>query len=464
MTCFVVIGFGQKTDYSTGRVLDLDKSWALLIKPALERVGVRAFRAIDVNRSGSIDEVMYRWIYHADLVVADISTLNANVLYELGVRHAQRPATTIIMAEREVLSGIPFDLGHTVIHSYEHLGDHIPPSEVERFVAHLAELVQGIIDVPLERDSPVYTYLRGMRPPALEEGAAGAHVGLSPLAVEDPLTELIELAEAAKHRSDFGAARAHFREAVERSGGDVFLTQRLALVTYKEHEQDADDGTAIDALQRAQRVLAPCKPDLSTDPETLGLAGAIEKRLFERTGDAQHLERSIRYYERGFYVKQDYYNGINAAFLYNLKANQAGDDFDAIVNFGHARRLRERVAEICRELVQGADFDARGDAEWVYQTLAQAYLGLDDEEGCRRLVPKIQALSKGSFDLATFKRQNEQLLAAIATFHARKLPVATGAGTPTGTPPPAPGEAIVIDLGPHKSRPIRSLDVRIEFE
>ncbi len=44
-TCFVVIGFGRKPDYATGRVLDLDLTYEKLIKPALDSVGVRAFRA-----------------------------------------------------------------------------------------------------------------------------------------------------------------------------------------------------------------------------------------------------------------------------------------------------------------------------------------------------------------------------------------------------------------------------------
>ena len=34
--CFVVMGFGVKTDYATGRKLDLNKSYRLLIKPVIE--------------------------------------------------------------------------------------------------------------------------------------------------------------------------------------------------------------------------------------------------------------------------------------------------------------------------------------------------------------------------------------------------------------------------------------------
>ena len=86
LTCFVVIGFGTKTDYATGRSLNLDLTYEKLIKPAFDKVGIRCFRAIDVNVTGSIDKLMYQWIFQADFVVADLSTMNANVFYELGVR------------------------------------------------------------------------------------------------------------------------------------------------------------------------------------------------------------------------------------------------------------------------------------------------------------------------------------------------------------------------------------------
>jgi len=163
--CFVVIGFGVKTDLATGRAIDLDKTYAELIKPALDAAGVDGFRAIDINRTGTIDSIMYKWLIEAELVVADISTLNANVLYELGVRHALKPRTTILMAESQLLKTLPFDLSHTIIHSYQLDGEHLREEEKPRFRALLTQLLKAAIEDPPHLDSPVYDSLRGMEEP-----------------------------------------------------------------------------------------------------------------------------------------------------------------------------------------------------------------------------------------------------------------------------------------------------------
>src|SRR6478672_8506885 len=92
-TCFVVMGFGKKTDFETGRVLDLDHSYDNLIKPAVEAAGLKCIRADEIVHSGLIDVPMYEQLLKADVVVADISTSNRNAIYELGVRHALRPYT-----------------------------------------------------------------------------------------------------------------------------------------------------------------------------------------------------------------------------------------------------------------------------------------------------------------------------------------------------------------------------------
>jgi hypothetical protein len=53
--CFVIMGFGTKTDYVNGRKLDLNKSYRLLIKPVVESKGLDCVRADEITHSGSID-------------------------------------------------------------------------------------------------------------------------------------------------------------------------------------------------------------------------------------------------------------------------------------------------------------------------------------------------------------------------------------------------------------------------
>src|SRR5918997_614206 len=110
-TCFVVMGFGKKTDFETGRTLDLDKVYKNMIKPAVEAAGLKCIRADEIVHSGLIDVPMYEQLLNADVVVADLSTSNKNAYYELGVRHALKPYTTIIICEDGV-KAFPFDLNH----------------------------------------------------------------------------------------------------------------------------------------------------------------------------------------------------------------------------------------------------------------------------------------------------------------------------------------------------------------
>src|SRR5688500_5646798 len=142
--CFVVMGFGTKTDFATGRKLDLNKSYRLLIKPVVLEKGLECIRADEIPHSGSIDARMYHELLHADIVIADLSTANANAFYELGIRHALRPRTTIVISEDKL--AYPFDLNHIKITSYTHLGDGIEYEEVERFRKQMGETLQAVLD------------------------------------------------------------------------------------------------------------------------------------------------------------------------------------------------------------------------------------------------------------------------------------------------------------------------------
>ena len=143
-TCFVVMGFGKKVDFETGKEFDLDMTYKNVIKPAVEAADVECIRADEITHAGVIDVPMYERILEADLVVADISTGNRNAIYELGVRHALRPHTTIIIGE-DSNTKIPFDLNHIIIRKYRHLGEDIGASEARRMSNDLTMAIKELL-------------------------------------------------------------------------------------------------------------------------------------------------------------------------------------------------------------------------------------------------------------------------------------------------------------------------------
>jgi len=239
-TCFVVIGFGPKTDYRTGRVIDLDKTYENLIKPVFDKLDIECFRAKEIKHSGIIDVPMYEW-----LLSADISTLNPNALYELGVRHALRPNTTIVISEDQL--EYPFDVNHTVIESYEHLGKDIGVTEAKRFQAELESKVLSLFNKG-STDSPVYTYMPGLVPPSLAQKSASVDTDADDIKLGvAKFSELLEDAEKLKNKGEFTVAKNLYLACLDFEPNSDFLVQRLALVTYK-----SQYPTPIDALKSAE--------------------------------------------------------------------------------------------------------------------------------------------------------------------------------------------------------------------
>lgn len=398
-TCFVIIGFGPKPDLETGRIIDLDKTFENLIKPVFDELKIECFRAKEIRHTGNIDVPMYEWIYKADIVVADISTLNANALYELGVRHALRPNTTIVISEDQ--TKYPFDLNHTVISKYEHLGKDIGVSEANRFKKELKEIVIDVLKSDAN-DSPVYTFLPKLKPPKFDEEL---ELIINREDNQPSFSDLINDAENAKNNNEFWVAGQLFKVCLKFEPQNIFLRQRLALVTYK-----LGKPSIKKALFDAENILEELNPDETTDIETLGLSGAINKRLFEETQDEKYLDKSIRYYSKGYHIAQDYYNGINYAFLLTTKATLQTDYLEAISYFMQSQRIREDIVTICTELIRKKTFKERGDQEWIYQSLAQAYLGLNEKVKLELIIDKVNKMSKGSFDIDTFLEQNKKLI------------------------------------------------------
>ena len=121
-----------------------------------------------------------------------------------------------------------------------------------------------------------------------------------------------------------------------------------------------------------------------------------KKRLYEKGQGIDHLSRAIGYLERGYFLKNDYYNGINLAYLLDTRAGTDASPSAAekIADHIDASRVRRNVLSICdqaikplqakQEALAGLPDDdpqrveVKNQIYWVLATQAEAYFGLSE--------------------------------------------------------------------------------------
>jgi hypothetical protein len=383
--CFVVMGFGKKTDYETGRTLDLNATYKEIIKPAATEAGLRCVRADEVMHSGHIDLPMYEMLLRADLVIADISTGNANALYELGVRHALKPFSTIVMKESK--GKLYFDLNHTNTFSYDHLGEDIGASEARRAKSDLKLLIEEILDKS-RPDSPVYTFIPHLIQPKLSDQQFEELIQRSEES-EEQFSNVVKSAETALKEDRFSDAVRDFTAAIGLKSGDAYLIQQLSLATYKSKEP-----SQIASLVNALKIINELAPDNSNDPETLGIAGAIHKRLWKITNDPDELNLATTYYGRGFDIRKDYYNGENYALCLNYRAEIEQISIEKSYYQIGARKAREQIVGLLSEVINTPQFEERSDGKWVMASLANALFGLNRSTEAKKFERRFYAYSE----------------------------------------------------------------------
>lgn len=98
--CFVIMPYGKKMGAGGRRAIDFDKVYEGMIVPAVDGfLDLRCVRCDRIDEPGSIHKRMMTQIFEARVAVVDTSTLNANVFYELGVRHALKRSVTVLIQE-----------------------------------------------------------------------------------------------------------------------------------------------------------------------------------------------------------------------------------------------------------------------------------------------------------------------------------------------------------------------------
>jgi hypothetical protein len=439
LTCFVVMGFGKKIDLATGRELDLDKSYNSIIKPAVQAAGYQCIRADEVQQSGMIDVPMYKLLFEAELVVADLSTTNPNAIFELGVRHALKPRATIIIAETKFT--IPFDATHIAVRRYEHLGSSIDYDEAIRMQKVLTVLIAAI-QGNQDPDSPVYTILSNLSAPTMTRAAVIAAAAPAERQAQpdgESYASKLQTARDALNDSAFGFAKklllAIYKDQTapgkdgEPKPARAIVVQQLALATYKAGEAEAKTGgpdKALAAYAEAEDLLRQLNVDTTTDPETLGLWSAIHKRRAEMAGRTMEeqkadVEKAVLAAERGFMIKRDYYNGTNLAYLFNLRASLSSGD-DRIADNVFANRVRKMVVEITDERLATLGSQKVDPAEtrpldeeryWIAATKAESLAALGDPSA-PGLVQAALASAPAGWMADTTRNQLDKLHALLA--------------------------------------------------
>lgn len=255
---FVIRPFGTKKD-AEGREIDFDRVHRELIDPALRGAQLTGGTTGEIIDAGNIREDMFSLILEADLVVCDVTVHNANVFYELGIRHALRKRSTILVRGEPSADKIPFDL---LTDRYLKYDAGTPAGTVDALV----EMIRASLRTDRETDSPVFRMMEGLAE------ANPAEVELVPLDFRE------EVARARAARS-----RGWLRLLGEDVRGQRFQWTGLKLVAQAQWALK-DYAGARETLERL--------PPASSGPDTNLLLANLYERLHRHGGKASLLTES----------------------------------------------------------------------------------------------------------------------------------------------------------------------------
>lgn len=105
--CFVLMPFREK----------LKEIYTEVYKPTCQKNNIDCWRVDEISRPGSITRDIIEGILDSDIIIADLTTKNSNVFYELGIAHSSGNKTIMTAQSR---GDVPFDIASYRVIFYEH--------------------------------------------------------------------------------------------------------------------------------------------------------------------------------------------------------------------------------------------------------------------------------------------------------------------------------------------------------
>ena len=340
---FIVRPFGKKRVAITegqSVEIDFDAIDQALIKPALVANGLEGETTEIIAAAGNIRVDMFEMLITYDLVIADISIDNANVFYELGIRHGLRPKGTILLRFSTPGKDTPFDLKTDRYIAYDR---NDPGAAVALLTQSIKETVLSMRESG-RPDSPVFGLLPALSPPdpaslvvvprsfqeAVEQAEAQTSDGATTLALLGDEARRVRwgreglrlVGRAQRRLSAFEAARETW-EAVrkdlpddieanlmlatiyQRLGNNVMASQACRRVLENKAAPPAKRADAHSQLARNEKA-AWAKEFTALEPQDAQQQAISDQRLID----------AFEGYQAGFTEDlNDYYSGLNALGL-----------------------------------------------------------------------------------------------------------------------------------------------------
>jgi hypothetical protein len=421
--CFMVMPFRvKKTGAELGKPseIDFDALWNKALAPAIMELGFDPVRA-DQDLGALIITEMIERLALSDLVIADLTIPNANVYYEVGVRHAAARTGCVLIAAEWAKPLFDVDQMRQVRYPLvEGAIEDSTAADIKRAVAAgVAGLKAG--------ESPVYQALPGYPKGHAVTSAASFKTFVQSLSVFRAELKAVTAAP----RSERRAAALNLSD---RYGGKGEMVPFVALELLYLLRDQADWRSMLDyidklpesvralAVVREQRALGQANAGepreaigileelvrtLGDTPERQGMIGGRYKTLYDeaiaakRMSDAEEcLGHAIEHYERGMQLDlNEYYPSSNLRRLYRLRG-EPGDaeraNVAATVALAACERARQR----------------NPNDEWVRPTL----LGLMFDDGkfsdAQKVLAEIKREGHAKWKLETTLKDLERSLGA----------------------------------------------------
>ncbi|HEY3153851.1 MAG TPA: tetratricopeptide repeat-containing protein [Candidatus Binatia bacterium] len=340
MNVFIVRPFGTKNG------IDFDRVEKELIRPAMGQAGLTGGTTGEFIQQGNIRTDMFEQLLIADLVIADISIHNANVFYELGIRHAFRDKRTFLLKAKgdkskeneSKESDVPFDLKTDRYLSYD-------SNDPAASVASFADALNATLDSQ-KADSPVYQLLPELEPSdpnkllvvpldfreEIERAEAANNCGdLQLLAAEMDgfvwrVAGLRLVGHAQFRLKDWPGAKATWQAVRDYGDMDVEANTLLATIFQRLGDLLSSDQAVERALQNKEifaRDRAEVRALMARNAKTQwhqSWATAADVETAQKSAlVSPYLEKSFDLYREGFIEDRNhFYSGLNALAMVTM--------------------------------------------------------------------------------------------------------------------------------------------------